>query len=423
MSMPLPADAALGRDPARARLLVVTKRRATGLLGVMTVVFLATVLFGEDHGVLGFVRAGVEASLVGGLADWFAVTALFRHPLGLPIPHTAVIPERKDQFGRTLGDFVQENLLTAALITDRVRGARIPGRVADWMADEAHATLLARYIVDAASDLAGVVEEDDVERLIEEGLRRVVDRVEAGPLIARAVTSVMAAGYHQEAVDALLRGTARFLDEHRSDLQARFLAEAPWWRPEAVDRRIFNGLVDGALHLIDEILADRDHPLRAEVDVRLTAFAGKVETSRRLQARIARAKDELLAQGHLPRLAAWLWHDLREALAQQAADPASELRTRLAGALAAAGRRLRDDPVLLARAEQLTETTATYVAEHFHGEIGALVDTAIGRWDGEETARRLELLLGPDLQFIRINGTVIGGLAGLAIHGVAVVAG
>lgn len=422
MSMPLSREGALEPDSARARLLVVTKRRATGLLGGMTLVFLVTVLLGEDHGVGGFVRAGAEASLVGGLADWFAVTAIFRRPLGLPIPHTAVIPERKDQFGRTLGRFVQENLLTAALITDRVRGARVPQRVAEWLADEAHAALLARSIVDAASDLAGVVEEEDVERLIEEGLRRAVDRVEPGPLAARAVTALMAVGYHQEAVDALLRGAARFLDEHRADLQARFLAEAPWWRPEAIDRRIFSGLLDGALHLIDEILADRDHPLRGEVDVRLTAFVSKLETSRRLQDRIARAKDELLAQGHLPRLAAWLWHDLRELLAQQAADPGSELRARLTGALAGFGRRLHDDPALVARAEQLTETVATYVAEHFHGEIGSLVDTAISRWDGEETARRLELLLGPDLQFIRINGTLIGGLAGLAIHGVAVLA-
>jgi uncharacterized membrane-anchored protein YjiN (DUF445 family) len=139
-----------------------------------------------------------------------------------------------------------------------------------------------------------------------------------------------------------------------------------------------------------------------------------------LRARIARARDELLTQGHLPQLAAWLWHDARSALAAQAADPDSELRTRVAAAVAAAGRRLRDDPVLLTRAEQLVETTATYVAEHFHGEIGSLVDTAISRWDGEETARRLELLLGPDLQFIRINGTVIGGLAGLGIHTVEI---
>src|SRR5436309_6864816 len=185
MSMPLSAGAALGAEAERARLLVVTKRRATGLLGVMAAVFLAAVLFGEDRGLLGFVRAGAEASLVGGLADWFAVTALFRHPLGLPIPHTAVIPERKDQFGRTLGRFVQENLLTPALITDRVRHARIAARVADWLADEEHAALLAGYILDAARTLAGVVEEDDVERLIEEGLRRAVDRVDLGPLAAR----------------------------------------------------------------------------------------------------------------------------------------------------------------------------------------------------------------------------------------------
>jgi uncharacterized membrane-anchored protein YjiN (DUF445 family) len=279
---------------------------------------------------------------------------------------------------------------------------------------------VAGYIADAAQSLADFVEEDDVERLIEEGLRRAVDRVEVGPLAAKALTSLMTAGYHQEAFDAVLRGTARFLDEHRDDLQARFLAESPWWRPGALDRRIFNSLLEGTLHLLDEIAAEPGHPLRAEVDKRLAVLVTKLETSKPMRARINRAKEELLAQGHLPELAAWLWHDIRQALAEQAADPDSELRVRLAQGVAAAGRRFSDDPVLLGRAEQLVETVATYVAEHFHGEIGTLVDTAISRWDGEETARRLELLLGPDLQFIRINGTVIGGLAGLGIHTIEV---
>jgi uncharacterized membrane-anchored protein YjiN (DUF445 family) len=416
MSMPLSPEATLGADPARARLLLVTKRRATGLLGLMAAVFVAAVLAGENQGLLGFVRAGAEASLVGGLADWFAVTALFRHPLGLPIPHTAVIPERKDQFAKTLANFVQDSLLTPALITDRVRNARLAERVADWLADEAHAAVLAGYIADAAQSLAGVVEEEDVERLIEEGLRRGLDRLDPAGLAARALTSLMAAGYHQEAFDAVLRATARFLDEHRNDLRERFLQESKWYQPDVLNKRIFATLLDGALKMIDEIRAEPEHPLRAEVDRRLAALVKKLETSKPLRARIARARDELLAQGHLPQLAAWLWHDARAALAAQAADPDSELRTRLAAALAAAGQRLGDDPVLLTRADQLVETTATYVAEHFHGEIGSLVDTAISRWDGEETARRLELLLGPDLQFIRINGTVIGGLAGLGIH-------
>jgi len=418
-SMTLSPEAALGSDPARARLLRVGKRRATGLLGVMVVVYVAAVLLGEDRGLLGFVRAGAEASLVGGLADWFAVTALFRHPLGLPIPHTAVIPERKDQFGATLGRFVQENLLTPVLITDRVRNARIPARVADWLADEEHAALLARYILDAAHDLAEVVREDDVERLIEEGLRRAVDRVDPAAVAARTLTSLISAGYHQEAFNAVLRGTARFLDEHRRDLQARFLAESPWWRPESIDKRIFTSLLDGALHLLDEIASDPEHPLRDEVDSRLEELISKLETSPALQSRIARAKEELLGS-QIPQFAASLWRDARRTLEAQAADPDSELRTRLAGAIAGGGRRLRDDPALLARADQLTERVATYIADHFHGEIGSLVDTAISRWDGEETARRLELLLGPDLQFIRINGTVIGGLAGLGIHALGV---
>jgi uncharacterized membrane-anchored protein YjiN (DUF445 family) len=422
MSMTLSPDAALGSDPARARLLVVTKRRATGLLGVMAVVFVAVVLLGDDRGLLGFVQAGAEASLVGGLADWFAVTALFRHPLGLPIPHTAVIPERKDQFGRTLGRFVQDYLVTPTLVIDRIRQARIAPRVADWLADEEHAAVLAGYVADAAHSLAEVVEEDDVERLIEEGLRRAVDRVDPAALIAKGLTTLVAAGYHQEAFNALLRGTRKFLDEHRQDLQSRFLKESPWWRPGAVDRRIFNTLVDGALHLFDEIVADPDHPLRDEVDGALETLIERLENSPAVQARVARAKDELLGR-HLPQLAASLWRDARTVLADQAADSHSELRTRLTGAVAGAGRRLRNDPVLLARGEQLVETVTTFVSEHFQGEIGALVDTAISRWDGEETARRLELLLGPDLQFIRINGTVIGGLAGVGIHAVGVLLG
>jgi len=227
---------------------------------------------------------------------------------------------------------------------------------------------------------------------------------------------------HRDEIGDLSRALERLtrrLDEHRNDLRERFLRESKWYQPDVINKRIFATLLDGALKMIDDIRADPEHPLRAEVDRRLVALVKKLETSRPLRARIARAKDELLAQGHLPQLAAWLWHDARAALAEQAADPASELRTRLAGALAAAGRRLGDDPVLLARADHLVETTATYVAEHFHGEIGTLVDTAISRWDGEETARRLELLLGPDLQFIRINGTVVGALAGLLIYTVA----
>jgi uncharacterized membrane-anchored protein YjiN (DUF445 family) len=420
--MTLSPEGTLGSDPARARLLTVTKRRATGLLGVMVAVFVATVVLGDDRGLLGFVRAGAEASLVGGLADWFAVTALFRHPLGLPIPHTAVIPERKDQFGQTLGRFVQENLLTPVLITDRVRSARLAGRVADWLADEEHAALLARYVLEAARDLAEVVEADDVERLIEEGLNRAVDRVDPAALAVKGLTSLIAAGYHQEAFNTVLRGTARFLDEHRRDLQARFLAESPWWRPESIDRKIFTSLLEGALHLLDEIAADPDHPLRDEVDNQLARLIDKLETSPALQARVARAKDELLGR-HIPQLAASLWSDARAALTGQAADPGSELRTRLAGLIAGAGRRLRDDPVLLGRGDQLVERVGTYVAEHFHGEIGALVDTAISRWDGEETARRLELLLGPDMHFFLINGWVMGGLAGLGIHAVGVMLG
>lgn len=172
MSMTLSPEATLGSDPARIRLLVVTKRRATGLLGVMAVAFLAAVLLGEDRGLLGFMRAGAEASLVGGLADWFAVTAVFRHPLSLPIPHTAVIPEHKDQFGRTLGAFVQEHLLTPSLIVERVRVSGVVDRLIAWLADPAHAEVVAGHVADVAVGIASALDDEDVHRVIEEMVSR-----------------------------------------------------------------------------------------------------------------------------------------------------------------------------------------------------------------------------------------------------------
>src|SRR5256714_15052970 len=237
----------------------------------------------------------------------------------------------------------------AALGADPARApnARSAGGFADGVADGAHAGVRAGPIADAPNSLAGAVEEEDVERLIGGGPRRGLDRLDPATLAARALTSLMAAGYHQEAFDAVLRATGRFLDEHRDDLRERFLKESKWYQPEDINKRIFARLLDGALKMIDEIRADPGHPLRAEVDRRLVTLVKKLETSQPLRARIARARDELLAQGHLPQLAAWLWPDARPALADQAADPGSELRTPPAARPPGAGRRPRRDPAPL----------------------------------------------------------------------------
>jgi uncharacterized membrane-anchored protein YjiN (DUF445 family) len=406
-----PDDAAKQRQLARA------KRQATGALVVVTAGFLATLPF--EGTAVEYMRAAAEASMVGGLADWFAVTALFRHPLGIPIPHTAVIPERKDQFGLTLGEFVQRNFLSSDTIAERVRTSRMADRAAAWLADPGNAANVAGRIADAAAWGVDLVEDEEVHVAIESVVRRQAERTHLAPLAGRALRAVTATDRHHEVLAAAVAAADRFLEENREALRTRYHRESPWWIPEAVDDRIFDRLVDGARRMLGEVASDPRHELRRELDRRLRDLADQLETSPQLLERGEQLKAELLGSPELRKWTRSLWEDAKVALRDQAADADSEIRRRLADAVARAGRRLQEDPELRTAVEEVAERGARYVAEHFHDEITALVTTTVQRWDAAETAGRLELLLGRDLQYIRINGTVVGGLAGVAIHAVA----
>jgi uncharacterized membrane-anchored protein YjiN (DUF445 family) len=392
------------------------KRRATGLLVVMAVAFVFITVFGDDTGWTGYVQAAVAASLVGGVADWFAVTAVFRHPLGVPIPHTAVIVERKDNFGETLGAFVQENFLSADAMTARLREANLGRRLGDWLADRAHAETVARHAADAAVELADMLRDEDVQGVLHEEVRRGLENVPLAPLAGKVLRGATEGGRHQELFDTVLRGVGRLLDENRELLRSRFEEESPWWVPTAIDHRIFDRLLDGLCTFFDSINADPDHELRARLDKWITQLADRLEHSPEYRVRGEQLKGELLDHPELRDWLGSLWIDAKAALRSQAADPESELRQRLADAIVAAGRRFRSDPALAAKVDDVIEWGVRYVGEHFHAEIAGLVSGTLARWDAEETSRKLEILLGPDLQFIRINGTVVGGLVGLGIH-------
>jgi uncharacterized membrane-anchored protein YjiN (DUF445 family) len=406
-----PGDAAKQRQLARA------KRQATGALVVVTAAFLLTLPFEGTS--VEYLRAAAEASMVGGLADWFAVTALFRHPLGIPIPHTAVIPERKDQFGQTLGEFVQRNFLSSETIAERVRASRMADRAAAWLADPGNADKVAARIADAAAWGVDLVEDEEVHVAVDSIVRRQAERTQLAPIAGRALRALTATDRHHEVLAAAVSAADRFLEENRENLRTRYHRESPWWIPEAVDDRIFDRLVDGARRVLGEVATDPRHELRRELDRRLRDLADQLETSPELIERGEQLKTELLGSPELRKWTRSLWEDAKVALREQAADPDSEIRRRLADAVARAGRRLQEDPELRTAVEEVAERGARYVAEHFHDEITALVTTTVQRWDAAETAGRLELLLGRDLQYIRINGTVVGGAAGLAIHAVA----
>jgi uncharacterized membrane-anchored protein YjiN (DUF445 family) len=362
------------------------------------------------------VQAAVAASLVGGVADWFAVTAVFRHPLGVPIPHTAVIVERKDKFGETLGAFVQENFLSSDAMTARLREAHLARRLGAWLADRADAEAVAGHVADVAVELAEMLRDEDVQVVLHEQVRRGLENVPLAPLAGKVLRSATEEGRHQELFDAVLRGVGRSLDEHRETLRSRFEEESPWWVPTAIDHRVFDRLLDGLCRFFDSINADPDHELRVRLDGWITQLAERLEHSPEYRVRGEQLKGELLDHPELRDWLGSLWIDAKAALRSQAADPESELRQRLTEAIVAAGRRLRSDPALAAKVDDVIEWGVRYVGEHFHAEIAGLVSGTLARWDADETSRKLELLLGPDLQFIRINGTVVGGIVGLGIH-------
>ena len=416
---PAAAPPPLPSEEQRARQLRLMKRRATGLLVASSTLFVLVVVLTDDRGWAGYGQALLEGSMVGGLADWFAVTALFRRPLGLPIPHTAVIVERKNQFGRTLGEFVQQNFLSPDVIAERIRAAGAVERTADWLTNPANARLIAEHAANVAVGVADVLRDEDVQRLVDDEIARRVAAAPIGPLAGRALRAMTDADRHHDLLDTILRSVQRTLLANRDTLRERFGQESPWWLPDAVDDRIFDRLFDGVCAVLERVTTDPDDELRAQFEDWLTGLADRLEHSPELGDRVEDLKRELLENPELRRWSASLWSEAKTTLRTQAGDPDSELRHRLAETMMSIGERLRTDPALAAKVEEVLEAGARYVADHFHDEIADLVTGTISRWDGTEASRRLELLLGPDLQFIRINGTVVGGLAALGIHAVA----
>lgn len=403
-------------ERARRRDLRRMKLLALGLLVLAAVVFVVTRRLEGDHAWAGYVRATAEAAMVGALADWFAVTALFRRPLGLPIPHTAIIPTRKDQLGRALGSFVEDNFLAAPVIAEKLRGAEVASRLATWLEAPGNAEALARHASAALAGAADVLRDEDLQAGVQQAVVGRLRRVQVAPLAGRAIEIATAEGRHRELVDALVRGGVRFVEENRENLRSRFGQESPWWVPDPIDNRIFEKLYRGLHGFLQEVAATPDHELRRYVDQRIATLAERLQSDPELAARGEKLKEELLAHPAVRNWTASLWSELKDTVRQQAADPDSELRRRLADGAAQFGRTLAADPSLRDRIDRSVERAVLYVVDQERHQVADLISTTVERWDPQEASRRIELQVGRDLQFIRINGTIVGGLAGLVIY-------
>jgi uncharacterized membrane-anchored protein YjiN (DUF445 family) len=396
------------------------KRLATGLFGVAAVVFLVCVLIGSDAGAwVGYVRATAEASMVGALADWFAVTALFRHPMGVPIPHTAIIPRKKDQIGASLGTFVQENFLTRSVVEHTLETMDVPSRLGTFLAAPGRAERLAGDASVALRAFTDLLKDDDIQPAVAALVDRRLHDTPAAPVVARVLELVVDGDRHQEVLSAGLRGLAHFLQENRLVFRAQLGDASPAWVPDWVDDRVFDRVFAGLQGFLTEVGDDPRHELRRSYDARLRAYVHALRTDADTAARVEALKKELLEHPAVRTWSGSLWTSAKNAVLAAADDPDSELRTRVAGLITELAGRLRTDPTVRELVQRQSHRIAGYLVERFSGDLADLVGNTVARWDTEETSQRIELQVGRDLQWIRVNGTVVGGLAGLVIYTVA----
>jgi uncharacterized membrane-anchored protein YjiN (DUF445 family) len=391
------------------------KRRATGLLVLMGAIFVVTHLLEPQHAWLGYIRATAEASMVGGIADWFAITALFRHPLNIPIPHTAIISNRKDRIGRSLGNFVQNNFLSPEVLAAKLRAAQISRRAAEWLNQPENARTAAQHVASILRSAGNVVRDEDVHALLDRTVVEPLRQIPIAPVLAKGLALLTVDDRHQQLLDRVIHGLLRLVAENEALIRARIGEESPWWVPKLVDDRIHQKVLGGIERTLYEVGDDPDHHLRRQFDELLADWMVQLQSSPEVIARAEAIKQQVLDPETSGRLAASLWEELKQVLERQnlSDEGAPGAVARALSALAAAA---LEDEALLEKIDGWVIGAVLRVVEQYRHEVGQLIAQTVSSWDPEETSRRIELLVGRDLQFIRINGTLVGGLVGLLIY-------
>ena len=404
-------------DEQRRQALRRMRSVALGLLVFAAVVYLATL--GRD-GLLGFVNSGAEASMVGAIADWFAVTALFRHPLGLPIPHTALIPRRKDELGRGLEEFVGETFLQEEIIRDRIAVAAISQRVGRWLSEPANARRVVDEVSLVAATALGRVRDEHVASLFTEALFPRLRDEPIAPLLGGLLEEAIDDDLQRGLVDLALVELHAWLLANEETVTDVLGERAPWWTPPALNDRVASRIHLELVRWVADIRDDPYHRARAAFDSMLVDLARNLQHDPATQERAERLKERMLDHPQVLASTISVWNALRRVLTSSLRDPDGALRTRLTKELSAFADRLRADEALRRRLDGLAADAAVFVVDRYGAELTAVITHTIERWDGKEAARRIELHVGRDLQFIRINGTVVGGLVGVLIHAVTV---
>ncbi len=399
------------------------KMIATGMLVVMAGVYVAMRIIGPVHPMVGFVKAFAEAAMVGGLADWFAVTALFRHPLGLPIPHTAIIPRNKDRIGDTLATFLRDNFLTPAVVARRMRGLDVAGAAGRFLASEDRGG--SGRLRDGASRLlADILESLDDDRLggmaktaVAERLRR----MDVSPLLGQTLTAAIREGRHVPLLDGIINRASLIIASNEEIIREMVHERAGRiLRWTGLDENVSNAVITGLNKLVFDMADNPDHPLRLKINEMLEDLAFDLQHNEAMQARVQTLKDELVDN---PAMQSWidgLWQQGRAALLRAARDPDKAMAGKLGDTLRQLGQTLQTDDRIRTTINRFARRAAVGATASYGDGIVKLVSDTIRSWDVGKVTERVETAVGRDLQYIRINGTLVGGLVGLTIHAVDV---
>ena len=394
---------------------------ATGLLVVMAALFALSHYFEPSYPPLAWVRAFSEAALVGGLADWFAVTALFRHPLGLPIPHTAIIPANKDRIADVMAAFLRAHFLTPQVVSRRLRGMNLAGALGRLLNDRKWLgeARLRQGATGLLKDMLKSLDDEQIGGIVRSAARTQLEQLDAATLLGRLLKAAIADKRHLPLLDASLRWARQVLEEHEDLLRAIIHKQAgSLLRWTGLDERLASGLLDGAYKLLAECAADPEHPLRLQMEARLQTLAHDLVHDPAIRAKVDAARMELLANPAVARWLDGLWRHLRATLLRAARNPTWALSGQLGEGLATFGRSLEHDPVLQRLVNRFARRTLAGLAARHGGAIATLVSETVKRWDGHTITARIEGTVGHDLQFIRLNGTLVGGTVGVVLYGI-----
>uniref|UniRef100_UPI002FDFCE39 DUF445 domain-containing protein n=1 Tax=Noviherbaspirillum sp. TaxID=1926288 RepID=UPI002FDFCE39 len=399
------------REERQAAQFIKTRRLATGLLVLMAVVFVVCRIFEPRYPFLAYVSAFAEAAMVGALADWFAVTALFRSPLGLPIPHTAIIPRNKDRIGESLSDFLEHNFMTPEIIREELERLDFSGMAASWLSSPENSRAVSRQIVRSIPTLLKVVEDDDVRHFMQSRIASAMQNTRFAPILAEVISMLVANRHHQKLFDHLIGMAARALDNNKPYIRWKIHESSPRWMPKAIDQKLYERLLDALQSTLAEMKED-DSEWRARFQKSTDELIEQLKTSPEYGEKIDAIVMDVAGHPLFRNYSVQVWHDLKARLEADAMAEDSQMAVKLEQALLAFGTELlRDEMVQVKLNRWIREFAVDAIVER-REMIADLVARVIRKWDAETISRKLELHVGKDLQYIRINGTLVGGVVG-----------